>query len=317
MYKNDTFTFQLTTMLSVNSISKSFDNFKAVDAINLSLTPGMFYGLLGPNGAGKTTTIHMISAIMPPDSGNITVAGIDVYSNTQQVKKHMGVVSQEIALYDELSALDNLLFWGSLYGIKGADAKKQASHLLDWVGLSDRKNQAVKTYSGGMKRRVNIACALMHNPSLIIMDEPTVGIDPQSRNKIYELLAELHQNGKTILYTTHYMEEAEKMCDKIGVIDKGKIITEGSLNELKSNHPLEDTVVITYTGTSEGVINGYTTNHDPALNAITIQLKDAKLHLSDIINKCNTANISIHNIDVRSTGLEAIFLHLTGRQLRD
>ncbi len=304
-------------MLKVNSITKTFDQFKAVNGISLSLTPGMFYGLLGPNGAGKTTTIHMISAIMPPDTGDIQVAGIDVYTQQQKVKMHMGVVPQEIALYDELSAFDNLLFWGSLYGITGADAKKQANYLLEWVGLADRKNDAVRTYSGGMKRRVNIASALMHNPGLIVMDEPTVGIDPQSRNKIYELLDEMHAGGKTILYTTHYMEEAEKMCDKIGVIDSGKIIAEGSLNELKTNYSLDDTVVITYSGKSDGNIAGYTTQHNEALNEIIIQIKDAKGHLSDIVNKCAMAQIAIHHIDIKSSGLEAIFLHLTGKQLRD
>lgn len=304
-------------MLKVNSITKTFDQFKAVNGISLSLTPGMFYGLLGPNGAGKTTTIHMISAIMPPDTGDIQVAGIDVYTQQQKVKMHMGVVPQEIALYDELSAFDNLLFWGSLYGITGADAKKQANYLLEWVGLADRKNDSVRTYSGGMKRRVNIASALMHNPGLIVMDEPTVGIDPQSRNKIYELLDEMHAGGKTILYTTHYMEEAEKMCDKIGVIDSGKIIAEGSLNELKTNYSLDDTVVITYSGKSDGNIAGYTTQHNEALNEIIIQIKDAKGHLSDIVNKCAMAQIAIHHIDIKSSGLEAIFLHLTGKQLRD
>lgn len=304
-------------MLKVNSITKTFDQFKAVNGISLSLTPGMFYGLLGPNGAGKTTTIHMISAIMPPDTGDIQVAGIDVYTQQQKVKMHMGVVPQEIALYDELSAFDNLLFWGSLYGITGADAKKQANYLLEWVGLADRKNDAVRTYSGGMKRRVNIASALMHNPGLIVMDEPTVGIDPQSRNKIYELLDEMHAGGKTILYTTHYMEEAEKMCDKIGVIDSGKIIAEGSLNELKTNYSLDDTVVITYSGKSDGNIAGFATQHNEELNEIVIQIKDAKGHLSDIVNKCAMAQIAIHNIDIKSSGLEAIFLHLTGKQLRD
>ncbi|HRF77833.1 MAG TPA: ABC transporter ATP-binding protein [Chitinophagales bacterium] len=304
-------------MLKVNSITKTFDQFKAVNGISLSLTPGMFYGLLGPNGAGKTTTIHMISAIMPPDTGDIQVAGIDVYTQQQKVKMHMGVVPQEIALYDELSAFDNLLFWGSLYGITGADAKKQANYLLEWVGLADRKNDSVRTYSGGMKRRVNIASALMHNPGLIVMDEPTVGIDPQSRNKIYELLDEMHAGGKTILYTTHYMEEAEKMCDKIGVIDSGKIIAEGSLNELKTNYSLDDTVVITYSGKSDGNIAGFATQHNEELNEIVIQIKDAKGHLSDIVNKCAMAQIAIHNIDIKSSGLEAIFLHLTGKQLRD
>jgi ABC-2 type transport system ATP-binding protein len=304
-------------MLRVNSISKSFNEFSAVNGITLALSPGTFYGLLGPNGAGKTTTIHMISAIMPPDTGNIEIAGIDVYANQHKVKMHMGVVPQEIALYEELSAIDNLLFWGSLYGITGNDAKKRADYLLEWVGLADRKKQVVKAYSGGMKRRVNIASALMHNPSLILMDEPTVGIDPQSRNKIYELLDELHQQGKTILYTTHYMEEAEKMCDKIGIIDKGKIITEGSLDELKSGHQLDDTVLINYSGETNGEIKGYTTSIDQELKIITIQMPGAKLHLGEIVARCSEGGIEINQIDIKSTGLEAIFLHLTGRQLRD
>ncbi len=304
-------------MLSVQAISKSFKQHKAVNDVSFELQPGMFYGLLGPNGAGKTTTIQIISAIMPPDVGNVSIAGINVYAHTNKVKLHMGVVPQEIALYDELNALENLLFWGSLYGIKGSDAKKQAARLLAWVGLEDRQHDAVKNYSGGMKRRVNIASALMHNPSLILMDEPTVGIDPQSRNKIYELLDELKNQGKTILYTTHYMQEAEQMCDKIGIIDKGKIIAEGSLKELSAAHPLDDTIVITYIGESANEVAGYHSTINTDSKEITIVVKDAKHHLSDIVNKCALQGIEIHNIDVRNAGLEAVFLHLTGRQLRD
>jgi len=304
-------------MLSVQAISKSFKHQKAVNEISFEIQPGMFYGLLGPNGAGKTTTIQIISAIMPPDGGKVLIAGIDVYEQTNKVKMHMGVVPQEIALYDELNALENLLFWGSLYGKTGSDAKRQAAHLLAWVGLEDRQHDAVKTYSGGMKRRVNMASALMHNPTLILMDEPTVGIDPQSRNKIYELLNELKIQGKTILYTTHYMQEAEQMCDKIGIIDKGKIIAEGSLGELSAAHTVADTIIITYIGDPSTVISGYQSTTNIDTREITIVIKDAKHHLSDIVNKCALQGIEIHNIDVRHAGLEAVFLHLTGRQLRD
>ncbi len=306
-----------TIMLRAELISKSFNNLKAVDNISLTLQSGMFYGLLGPNGAGKTTTIHMISAIMPPDSGEIFIDNKNVYKNNKEVKMRMGIVPQEIALYDELSALENLLFWGSLYGVKGKPAKQKANYLIEWVGLEDRKNNKIKTYSGGMKRRINIACALMHDPELIIMDEPTVGIDPQSRNKIYELLQELHQNKKTILYTTHYMEEAEKMCDRIGIIDKGKIIAEGSLDELRNNNNVEESIVINYEGDIVQDISGYKTFHEPSKHEITIYSKNVKHILPDVVKKCSEAGISIQNIDIRNTSLETIFLNITGRQMRD
>ncbi len=304
-------------MLQVDSIYKSFSNLHAVDGISLNLKPGMFYGLLGPNGAGKTTTIQMISAIMPPDKGQIFIDGINVYENGNAVKYKMGVVPQEIALYDELSAYDNLIFWGNLYGIKGSAAKQKAEYLLEWVGLEDRKKDTIKTYSGGMKRRINIACALMHDPELIVMDEPTVGIDPQSRNKIYELLAELHNKNKTILYTTHYMEEAEKMCDKIGIIDKGKIIAEGTLQELRNHNAVEEKIEINYIGELNKALEGYECIIDQAQHELVVSAKNVKLILPDVVKKCSDAGITITNIDIKSVSLENIFLTLTGRQLRD
>ncbi|MFI5172899.1 MAG: ABC transporter ATP-binding protein [Chitinophagales bacterium] len=304
-------------MLRTESVSKSFNNLKAVENISLFLQPGLFYGLLGPNGAGKTTTIHMISAIMQPDAGKIFVDGINVYEHTRDVKKRMGVVPQEIALYDELTALENLLFWGSLYGVKGSAARQKADQLLKWVELDDRKKDMVKTYSGGMKRRINIACALMHDPDLILMDEPTVGIDPQSRNKIYELLEELHQNKKTILYTTHYMEEAEKLCDRIGIIDKGKIIAEGTLQELRNNNDIEESIVINYTGDVIDKIEGYKIYHEPEKHEFIVYSKNVKKVLPDVVKQCSEKGINILNIDIKSTSLETIFLHLTGRKLRD
>lgn len=304
-------------MLKVEAISKSFLHLKAVDEISLTLQPGMFYGLLGPNGAGKTTTIQMISAIMPPDKGRILVDGMNVYEESSKVKLKMGIVPQEIALYEELSAMENLIFWGSLYGVEKKAAKQKADELLQWVGLEIRKKDKIKTYSGGMKRRINIACALMHEPELILMDEPTVGIDPQSRNKIYELLSELHHNKKTILYTTHYMEEAEKMCDRIGIIDKGKIIAEGSLQELRDHNAVEETIEINYSGEIQEGLSGYNCTFDNSVNELIISAKNVKLILPDVVKKCSDAGIDIINIDIKSISLENIFLNLTGRHLRD
>lgn len=305
-------------MLEINQISKKYKQVHAVNKISFKINEGEFYGLLGPNGAGKTTTINMISAILPPDEGNIFADGKDVYQMKDEVKMKMGIVPQEIALYDEMHALDNLLFWGSLYKVKGHLAKQKAENLLEWVGLADRKKDMIKTYSGGMKRRINIACALMHDPAIIIMDEPTVGIDPQSRNKVYELLGELHSSGKTILYTTHYMNEAERLCDRIGIIDKGSLIAEGSLDELKKQNQLEDNIVITYQNESlSPSFNGYSIVHDTEKKEIIISTHDLNRDLPLVVKYCADTNIQIQNIDIRSTNLENIFLHLTGRQLRD
>ncbi|HNK98511.1 MAG TPA: ABC transporter ATP-binding protein [Chitinophagales bacterium] len=302
-------------MLTVSNLTKSFGDHVAVDGISLSIAKGMFYGLLGPNGAGKTTTIQMISSILPPDSGKISVDGLGVYAHAS-VKMHMGIVPQEIALYDELTALENLLFWGNLYAVHGRTGKDRAAFLLDWVGLADRRHDIVKNYSGGMKRRVNIAAALMHDPGLIVMDEPTVGIDPQSRNKIYELLDELHHQGKTILYTTHYMEEAERMCDKIGIIDKGKIIAEGSLDELKKAHAQEENIVIHFTGEAVSKLGNYVISF-PEPQMMTVVTPQARKRLHDVVQLCTEGGIDITGIDIHDAGLESIFLNLTGRQLRD
>lgn len=304
-------------MLHLEGLHKSYHQHKAVDGISLHIPKGEFYGLLGPNGAGKTTTITIISGILPPDSGDIIVNGKHVYNSGPQVKQHMGIVPQEIALYDDMNAFDNLLFWGSLYGVSGHAAKTRASYLLDWIGLDDRKRDLVKTYSGGMKRRVNIAAALMHDPDFVIMDEPTVGIDPHSRNKIYALLADLHAQGKTILYTTHYMQEAEAMCSRIGIIDKGKIIAEGSLAELKQMHVQMEKIVIRYQGNAPEQLAGYACAIDDASQTITCIVQQTGTALHDIVQQLQQMKIDVAHIDIHHAGLEAIFLHLTGRQLRD
>ena len=304
-------------MLQIDELLKRYQQHTAVNGISLRIAKGEFYGLLGPNGAGKTTTITMISGILPPDSGSIHVHGQNVYQSGPAVKQHMGIVPQEIALYDDLNALDNLLFWGKLYGVSGTAAKERAAHLLNWIGLDDRKHDLVKTYSGGMKRRVNIAASLMHNPEFVLMDEPTVGIDPQSRNKIYELLADLHAQGKTILYTTHYMQEAEAMCSKIGIIDKGKIIAEGTLSELKQTHVQMEKIVIRYQGDRPNDIKGYACTLDEEAQTISCVVQHTGAALHDIVQQLQHSKADVAHIDIQHAGLESIFLQLTGRQLRD
>ncbi len=306
-------------MLQVNNIKKQFQQHTAVDGLSFEVHQGEFFGLLGPNGAGKSTTIHMISSIMPPDEGNIYVSGENLYEHTATLKHHMGVVPQEIALYDNLSALQNLLFWGSLYVNDRQQLKARAAELLEWVGLSDRKNDLIQHYSGGMKRRINIAAALMHDPQIILMDEPTVGIDPQSRNKIYEMLTELHSRGKTIIYTTHYMNEAEQMCDRIGIMDHGKLLAIGSLNDLRDAHAGDAAIAIRLQQAIQPEILPQTLalQYDGSALELTLTSNNPHKDLGEIIHHLHLLEVAIDSIQFHHADLEIIFLNLTGRTLRD
>ena len=307
-------------MISVSNLRKSYNSIEALKGISFNIKPGEFFGLLGPNGAGKTTTISIMSTILEPNEGSITIAGLDLKENPTECKKNIGVVPQEIALYDELSAYDNLLFWGSLYDVSKNILKSRINETLKLFGLFERKDDKVKTYSGGMKRRINIASALLHNPKILFMDEPTVGIDPQSRNLIFEVLEKLHTEGRTIVYTTHYMEEAERFCDKIGIIDNGEIIAQGTLDELKSLSNMKETILVTFTNLSESFFK------EISLEWKELKLEESSIHffsaevekdLSKIILKCNQVGLKISHIDVQKVNLETIFLSLTGKQLRD
>src|SRR6185312_7146115 len=220
-------------MIDVKNIQKSYGDIHAVKGISFFISTGECYGLLGPNGAGKSTTINMLSTLFPPDAGEILINGLDIKKSPEEVKKILGVVPQEIALYSNFTAWENMLFWGGLHSLKSNELQKKAEELLQLVGLLDRKNEKIKGYSGGMKRRINLACALLHSPKILLLDEPTVGVDPQSRNMIFELIESLNKQGMTIIYTTHYMEEAERLCDRIGIIDSGVIVAQGTLDELK------------------------------------------------------------------------------------
>ncbi len=307
-------------MINVSNLKKSFDTIDALKGISFNIPQGECYGLLGPNGAGKTTTISIMSTMIKPNEGDINIAGYDLKKNPLECKKNIGVVTQEIALYNELSAYDNLLFWGGIYKVPRQELTERLDEIIDLLGLTDRKNDKVKTYSGGMKRRINIASALLHRPKVLFMDEPTVGIDPQSRNLIFEVVEKLHKEGMTIIYTTHYMEEAERLCDRIGIIDNGEIIAQGTLSELKTSGSMKESVVISYINLT-----------DERYNTIEKEWKDLQrfddtIHfysmniqgdLSKIIIMCNQFGLDMRHIDIQKINLETIFLSLTGKKLRD
>lgn len=307
-------------MISVSNLSKKFDAVQALEGISFDIKEGEFYGLLGPNGAGKTTTISIISTILEPDEGSVNISGFDLKKNPTECKKTIGVVPQEIALYNELSAYDNLIFWGSLYDVPKGELKSYVDETLKLFGLNERKYDKVKTYSGGMKRRINIASALLHKPKILFMDEPTVGIDPQSRNLIFEVVEKLHKEGMTIVYTTHYMEEAERFCDRIGIMDNGKIIAQGTLEELKSLSKMKETIVVSFANLTDALYEKISSEWEGlklAENSIHFFSSDVKRDLSVIILKCNQVGLAISHIDILKVNLETIFLSLTGKQLRD
>ena len=307
-------------MINVSNLKKSFDTIDALKGISFSIPQGECYGLLGPNGAGKTTTISILSTLIMPDEGEINIAGYDLKKHPMECKKNIGVVTQEIALYNELSAYDNLLFWGGMYKIPKQELIERIEETVTMLGLTDRKNDKVKTYSGGMKRRINIASALLHRPKILFMDEPTVGIDPQSRNLIFEVIEKLHKDGMTIIYTTHYMEEAERLCDRIGIIDYGEIIAQGTLNELKTSGSMKESVVITYTNLTDeryNILAKEWKDHQRFEDTIHFYSMNIQGDLSKIILMCNEFGLDIRHIDIQKINLETIFLSLTGKQLRD
>ena len=261
-----------------------------------------------------------MSTILEPDGGDVKIADFDLKENPVKCKKIIGVVPQEIALYNELSAYDNLMFWGGLYNIPQSELKVRINETLQLFGLFDRRNDKVKTYSGGMKRRINIASALLHKPKILFMDEPTVGIDPQSRNLIFEVVEKLHHEGMTIVYTTHYMEEAERFCDRIGIIDDGRIIAQGTFEELKNTNNLKETIVVSFAQLTDKLYDKIAASWNDLRrdeNSINFYSSNVKNDLAKIIIKCSETGLDILRIDIQKINLETIFLNLTGKQLRD
>jgi len=314
----------MAPILEVHDLVKKYGDLVAVKGISFDIKQGEIFSLLGPNGAGKTTTISILSTLFLPTSGDATVCGYSVIKQPMEVKKSIGVVPQEIALYNDLSALENLKFWGQMYGLRGKELSIRVDEVLEQIGLKDRAKQHIKTYSGGMKRRVNIGVGLLHKPKLLFMDEPTVGIDPQSRRAILDSVKELNRNGMTILYTTHYMEEAQELSDRVGIIDYGELIALGTQSELTAQVGEMDTLVL-HLGENEdpahvaenlqsleGVLQANPVNHE-----VAIVTPSAEELLAPVISRTNEIGIRIYSVDIKEPNLEAVFLQLTGRALRD
>jgi ABC-2 type transport system ATP-binding protein len=328
-----------TPILIAKDLRKTFGDLEAVKGISFSVLRGEIFSLLGPNGAGKTTTINMLSCLLPPTSGTAEIAGHAIPGDTLGARRAIGVVPQEIALYDALSARENLAFWGRLYDMSGKALSRRIDEVLEQVGLADRAKDKVKTYSGGMKRRINIAAGLLHKPQLLFMDEPTVGIDPQSRRRILDMVRELRDAGMTVLYTTHYMEEAEELSDRVGIIDQGRLIALGTQDELTRVVGRQETLRLHLSEEAAGALGGTSgagvvaPSADGSLalfdglpgvlrattldHQIVVNVADAGEALPAVVGRANDASLHIRSIDIEEPNLEAVFLHLTGRGLRD
>lgn len=304
-------------MIEARNLVKKFGTLTAVDNLTLTIREGETIGLLGPNGAGKTTTISMLVGLTAPNSGEVEVLKgqksqqLAATGSPSQVavRNRIGVAPQALSLYEELTAAENLKFFGSLYGLGGANLKKRIEASLEIAGLEDRRNDKVSTYSGGMKRRLNIAVALIHEPEIILLDEPTVGVDPQSRNHIFERIEEMQKNGMTILYTTHYMEEAQRLCDRVAIMDKGKILALNTVDGLLEKHGGRPVVSATLNPSSSRI--GLPS--EPDGDSIRFESDDPIAQIS----KLTQAGVKFQTLQITNSDLESVFLKLTGRQLRD
>ena len=307
-------------MIEVKDLQKSYGDLIAVDRVSFSATAGTVFGLLGPNGAGKSTTISCLSGLLKPKAGSIRVGGYDIAKDAVKAKASLGIVPQELAIYDDLSARDNLAYWGAAYGLKGDKLKQRVDHVLNRIGLTDRASELPKTYSGGMKRRLNFGCGLVHEPAVLLLDEPTVGVDPQSRERLFDLVREEKAKGTCVLYTTHYMEEAEKLCDELAIIDHGKIIAGGTLNGLRAEFGGND--IIQLSGSFElARVEPVITELKAELLSLSsetlmIAIKDGARVLPAVLQAISDTGAEIRDTRLSEPNLESLFLKLTGKDLR-
>lgn len=310
-------------MLETYKLSKSFNGKKAVDEVDLYLDEGESVGLLGPNGAGKSTTISMISTLIKPTSGDVKFNQESTIADPSPLRKVLGVVPQEIALYEGLSAYENLKFFGNIYGVEKRLLESRIQNALELVGLQDRQKDLIKTFSGGMKRRINIAAALLHNPKILILDEPTVGIDPQSRSHILEMVRQLNvQSGTTVLYTSHYMEEVEQLCKRVYIMDHGRVIASGTKAELLSILSSEDKLFVQLSKPSDefraAIKDIETVRHvEETDDGISIIAQKGSNIIAQLVHEAEKAGTALINFQMETPSLEDVFLHLTGRTLRD
>lgn len=309
-------------VLVVDSLVRRFGDLTAVDDVSFRIAPGETYGLLGPNGAGKTTTISMVAGLIAADAGTVTVVGEPMTPRTIEPKRHLGLVPQELAIYPDLTGRENLTLFGRLQGLHGAELKVRVDEVLALIGLADRSKDRSKEYSGGMKRRLNIGIGLLNRPHLLILDEPTVGVDPQSRHAILESVEALSGEGMAVLYTTHYMEEAERLCDRIGIIDSGRLQAEGTPDELIRLTGGVDTIRLSGSGDLAAaaeelrLIPGVE-RVDVERRSATLTVKDAPTLVAQVVGTAADCGVTLADVEISRPDLESVFLHLTGKGLRD
>jgi ABC-2 type transport system ATP-binding protein len=311
-----------SSMLEVNNLTKNYGKLMAVSGVSFRADRGETIGLLGPNGAGKTTTVSIIAGLLDADSGEVLIEGKQVKSDTDPVKLKIGLVPQDMALYEKLTARDNLTFFAALYSIYGAKANEAIAEVLTLVGLADRAGDKVETFSGGMKRRLNLAAALLHDPQILLLDEPTVGVDPQSRNAIFDNLEVLKKRGKTLIYTTHYMEEAERLCDRIVIVDHGKVVANDTLQGLHKLLPITNVIAVDL-----DQADGFKAEQMLALpevksaelleGTLRIGVHDLSRGAPRVLRWLSENGHSYHHVSSEQPDLETVFLSLTGRSLRD
>jgi ABC-2 type transport system ATP-binding protein len=302
-------------MLALRGVGKDYGTRRAVDAIDLDVGRGEIVGLLGPNGAGKTTTISMVCGVVTPTRGSVTIGGVSLADDPYKAKAKLGLVPQDLAVYEELSAIENLRYFGALYGLAGKRLADRIAYVLDVVGLSERAREPVKRFSGGMKRRLNIAAGLVHEPELLVLDEPTVGVDPQSRNHIFEVVKALHSKGVTVVYTSHYMEEVEALCDRVAIMDAGRVIALGTIAELVAKYAGKG-VELEITGNLEAAAGAAAAHATVEREGDVLRVMPTA-SLAPVIAAIEAAGGSIASIHSRQANLETAFLELTGHALRD
>jgi ABC-2 type transport system ATP-binding protein len=309
-------------MIEVEGLRKQFGEIVAVSDASFRAESGKIFGLLGPNGAGKSTTIGCISGLLRPDGGRVRILGFDVVTDGPKSREKLGVVPQELALYEDLSATENLSYWGAAYGLRGAELRARVGEVLDLIALADRAKERVKNFSGGMKRRLNFGCAIVHRPKVLLLDEPTAGVDPQSRVRLLDMVREQVAAGACVLYTTHYMEEAEGICDELAIIDGGKLIATGNLNELRSLVGGRDILRLAgefdpeLTREALAKIEGLTVLQADA-NSLRLEMPEASRHLSKLFDALNSVGAEVRETTLTQPSLESLFIKLTGKEIRE
>jgi linearmycin/streptolysin S transport system ATP-binding protein len=312
----------MTSILAVQDLWKRYAQTDAVQGLSFEISKGEFFGLLGPNGAGKSTTIGLLSGLVEPTRGHITISGLDLFSRPMEAKAKLGLVPQSFALYPTLCTRDNLVFFGRIYGLKGKRLRERITRVLEIVGLTDRIEQTVSTFSNGMKRRLNIAAGLLHEPDILILDEPTIGVDPQSRNAILESIKSLNQSGVTVLYTTHYIEEAQRLCDRVAIIDQGKIIALDSPSRLIRDFGRGVIFVECNAGIDDKLLDqmkgiGLVRVVNDQGRIIHIETDRTDQASRELLELMKTRDGLLKTLNISEPNLETVFIHLTGRNLRD